>query len=355
MPLPTTRDSERATSRVARLRAAAIGLAFALALGEIVVRQVYYVPWELDPEFGCIVLPGTTARYRLEGDGVSRWTTHGVRAPQPPDPARRPILVLGDSFTEAYQVDDAEAFPSRLERDLASDVRVPVVNAGRSAASPADYVAYAARNVRYFNPRWVVIQLNEEDLTGDAWTADKAHFVEQGGHLEAVPVPLRTQSAIARLLWRARQSSALLNYAIIRVQSFAQAAGQASPLFSATEPRPVAPPVRRFDADAIHAELAAMAGAYDGRVTFLLLPPLNFAAPTARGPVEQAFATACRNEGWSCVDLRSGYPDFAARRVSPFGFSNSTFNVGHMNPAGHGLAADLLTVELRRLHADALL
>jgi lysophospholipase L1-like esterase len=337
------------------LAAAATGIALSLLCAELVVRQVYYIPWELDPEFGCIVLPGTTARYRLEGNGVSHWTLHGVRALRPPDPSLSSVLVLGDSFTEAYMVDDADSFPVRLERDLtARTIPLSVINAGRSAASPADYTADADRNRRYFNPRWVVIQLNEDDLTGDAWSPDKAHFVVQGDRLVAEPGAPRTQSALGRSVWRMRQSSALLHYGIIRVQEFADATRHAPPLFFATE-HVTASATRAFDDAAIAAELEAMVTAYGGHVTFMLLPTFDPLHAGVVDSVEMAFASACRQNTWSCVNLRAGYTWFAVRHLSPFGFANSSFNVGHMNVLGHRLAARLLAKELRRLWVHALL
>lgn len=339
-----------------RAAAALAGAMLASISAEIVVRQIYYVPWEIDPEFGCIVKPGTTARYRLEGNGVSRWTANGVRAAAPVDPARKPILVLGDSFTEAYQVSDEDTYTRCLESELrASAIEAPVVNAGRSGASPADYVADVERNVRRFNPRWVVVQLNEEDLTGDAWRADKAHFSFEHGRLVANPAPPKAQSAIARFVWSARQRSALLNYGIIRLQQFARAFDTAPPLFSAAGPRPAdGEPCSYADVD-VAAQLGAVATAYRDRVTFLLLLPFDPFVPMRRTSVEEAFRTACRFHGWSCLSLRSEYDRFAAEHTSPYGFPNSGFNVGHMNPLGHKVAADLLARELRRLHTDALL
>ncbi len=331
------------------------GATLALLLGEVVVRQVYYVPWELDPDFGCIVLPGTTARYRIEGNGVSHWTVHGVRGVAVPDPARAPILVLGDSFTEAYQVDDDETFAHRLETGLGeAGWDVLVVNAGRSAASPADYVADAERNIRYFNPRWTVVQLNEDDLTGDAWSPEKTHFTGADGRLVANPAPARTQSTLARIAWRVRQTSALFNYGVIRFQQFARAADEAPPLFSATSGRP-SRSSPAYTPEDIAAELDAVATAYRGRVTFLLLPTFDPDHPSNQTPTEEAYRSACAQHAWSCLSLRDGFERFAVERASPYGFPNSGFNVGHMNPRGHRLAAELLTRELRALHADALL
>jgi hypothetical protein len=198
--------------------------------------------------------------------------------------------------------------------------------------------------------------LNEDDLTGDAWIPEKAHFVATPDGLRAEASPPRTQSGAARALWTARQRSALLNHAIIRLQSFVEATRNAPPLFFASAAARPSTDQRATVSDTrIVAELAATRGAYDGHVTFLFLSPFDPKAPDVPSRVEGVFTDACRANGWSCVALRSGYAAFAARHAAPYGFPNSGFNVGHMNPEGHRLAADLLAGELRRLRADALL
>ena len=63
----------------------------------------------------------------------------------------------------------------------------------------------------------------------------------------------------------------------------------------------------------------------------------------------------CASASLSCVNLRSGYPELVSRALSPFGFPNTRFNEGHLNPLGHALAARVLFEELKRLSANGLL
>jgi hypothetical protein len=55
-----------------------VGIAFALALAELVVRQTYWCPMVQDPDFGAIVQPGATVRWTTEGNARSRWTERGM-------------------------------------------------------------------------------------------------------------------------------------------------------------------------------------------------------------------------------------------------------------------------------------
>jgi hypothetical protein len=79
--------------------------------------------YEVDGERGYGLRPGAQGDWTREGKGSVRINDAGFRGP---DVARRPaddvlrIAVLGDSFTEALQVDDADTWVRRLEAALAA-------------------------------------------------------------------------------------------------------------------------------------------------------------------------------------------------------------------------------------------
>jgi len=336
-----------------------LGLVMALATTEEVVRQVYWRPLVSDPVFSTIVPPGTTVRWRTEGDGTSRWTVNGIRRPSPPSLEKRPYLVLGDSFTEAFMVDDADVFTQRLEGMLAKGPAAsPVLNLGRSGASVADYIAFAPRYRARFSPRWTIVQLRDDDLAADAWTPSKPHFIRAANGELRVSLEFAPRSRFSSLLQPLRRYSTLANYGLIRLQEFALASAAEPPLFQAanapsvaTDPLPDA--TLRYP---ILAELELLHDSYDGRITFLMLPEFDLAAPSEpTSETERLWLRTCAARQWSCVSLREVYPAFAAHFRSPFGFSNTAWNQGHMNAAGHHAAARLLEAEMLRLAARGLL
>jgi len=270
-----------------------------------------------------------------------------------------PYLVLGDSYTEALMVDDEDVFTHRLERLSERDAfGAPVLNLGRSGASAADYVALAPRYRALFSPRWTIVQLGIDDLGDDAWKTDKPHFARrENGRLAAVAefaLPSRFWD-LARPL---RDHFTLANYGVIRFEEFLHAAAAEPPLFhagnlTAEKPGPPPDPSVRYP---VLAELELLAAAYDGRITFLMLPEFDLARPSEpRSETERLWLRTCAEHGWSCVNLRDVFPVFAARYESPFGFSNTAWNRGHMNAAGHRAAALLLHVEMLKLAARGLL
>lgn len=228
-------------------RAIAVGLGVALAIGclEVGMRQVFWLVSDLDPVFGPIRRPGSVARWWREGHGASHWTEHGVRATALPANGSRPLLAVGDSFTEALNVDDEFVFTERLEALLgASGAAIPIVNVGRSGASPADYVAFAPRYLELFAPRWTIVQLRAPDLEAEGFDASETHFRrDSSGALDAVVVP-PPPSRVHHLLLPLRSHSALVNYAIVRALEYVAATTREPPLFRAGSQVSSGPPAR---------------------------------------------------------------------------------------------------------------
>lgn len=79
---------------------------------------VMYVP---DHHCGSRLRPSTAGVWNSEGHGVVVINSHGFRGPElfapKPDHLFR-IAVLGDSFIEAFQVDDADSFCRQLQQQL---------------------------------------------------------------------------------------------------------------------------------------------------------------------------------------------------------------------------------------------
>jgi hypothetical protein len=97
-----------------------LGLLLSLSTGELLCRMLYFQKKTFDPEFGYVFQAGTKTVHFLEGYGISSWTQHGIRrAKSLPSRGESSILVLGDSFTEAVHVGDAEVFTQVLEEQLA--------------------------------------------------------------------------------------------------------------------------------------------------------------------------------------------------------------------------------------------
>jgi lysophospholipase L1-like esterase len=336
---------------------ALLGLVCALLVLELGVRHIYTLRQTDEPGYGLITTPGTTVVWRREGHGVSHWAARGIRdAPHPAGP-RPAIVVLGDSQTEALMVDDDEVFTALLEMQLhrANPASPRILNAGRSSASLADYVAHAERFERLFHPRWVVIVLQEADLESDSFAPTKTHFIRANdGTLTVAYVPPRPRSGIDAAFWELRQDSMLLGYAVTRIGELRTASAAEPPLFFAgvaPEPRASAP---RPDYP-VEEELDLVARQYAHRVSFLLLATFDPNAPTVPTALERRFLSHCRQESLHCTTPRATYPDLARAGLAPYGHANTRFNYGHLNRDGHRAVADTLARHVHELEANGLL
>jgi len=333
-----------------RFVAPVLGAVLAVVLMEVVVRDVYTVRTTWDPEIGVLYDPGTPVRWRREGNGTSHWDARGVRANAHAVTASAgTIVVRGDSFTEALMVDDGEAFPSLVQDALqAAAYDVAVLNIGRSTDSAADHVAHASRTRRVFAPRWVVVQLREEDFTAEAWDDTSARFVSgSDGSLTVASAPL-TPSVVREAFGPLERRSMLVAYGLLRVAEMEQASRDQPPLFRAAD-GPPPPPPKDERVYPITQELDAILKAYEGRVTLVWL--------TDREPngAERAFDAFCARTGASCVSARRVFDALREQGHSPYGFANTVPESGHINKHGHRAVSDALAAELLRLRTNGLL
>jgi hypothetical protein len=108
------------------------------------------------------------------------------------------VLLLGDSFTEGYGVQERESYARRL----GSDGRFAVWNLSRMGASPLFYVVMAREFVPRLHPRFVVVQLFDNDLDENRFRRIPR---EADGRVGAFPDSLRPRAdALGRLgdTWR---------------------------------------------------------------------------------------------------------------------------------------------------------
>lgn len=178
-----------------RLAKAVAFRAFAVALGLLVPLYAFDLWWSLvhlgawkpiywldlqhisrqenlpDPELGFRRKPNIV--WRGAGGDVEapiHYRTDALGFRNPPDrPDRADIVFVGDSYTEAAQVDEEETFVRRVGRLLDR----PVVNLGMGAYGPPQERIVLERYGLSFEPKVVVWQLFEGNDLGDAEAWDR--------------------------------------------------------------------------------------------------------------------------------------------------------------------------------------
>jgi hypothetical protein len=151
-----------------RLVVVAASVVFALLVFEVFLRAVGYtypVFYQPDEARGYALRPGAEGWYRREGRAYVRINSDGLRdreheKPKPANTLR--LAVVGDSYAEAFQVEQEKAFWSVLERRLAdcpalAGKRVEVVNFGVSGYGTAQELITLREKVWDYSPDVVLL------------------------------------------------------------------------------------------------------------------------------------------------------------------------------------------------------
>jgi len=165
------------------IRLALFSVAVTLVLVEVMIRVLYLSPdlpnWHREPHpvLGWLLIPNDNYRYRnLEVDIRISHNSQGLRdvehAAEKPAGVFR-ILVLGDSFMEAYSVELADSFPQQLEQLAQADgySQVEVINLGVGGYSTLQQYLVLQEIGLQYEPDLVVLAFYAEN---DVYDNDRA-------------------------------------------------------------------------------------------------------------------------------------------------------------------------------------
>ena len=164
--------------RGSRLVALLLGALAALAFGEVALRLLrppqlavvrYPCIYRPDPELGFRYLPGATGQVaaHFEIDNRVEINSLGFYDAEPgPDEAAPRVLVVGDSFTAAMNVERPAVWTAVLERALrdGGQPRADVVNLGLDGTGTDVHAALLREYVPRFSPDTVLIAFYANDV-----------------------------------------------------------------------------------------------------------------------------------------------------------------------------------------------
>jgi hypothetical protein len=369
------------------------GLIVGLALAEAAVRLLglgrpgFFV---YDRATGWSLRPGASGWQREEGRAWIEINNVGMRdrdhaLQKPPGTLR--VAVLGDSFTEAQQVAQADTYCALLQPDLGScpalhGRAVETLNFGCDSYGTGQELMTLRTKVWRYHPDVVVLAFcTGNDVRNDSATleGDKCQPFFTLDHGELVPTGDFSNSALFRAQCAARfdsQGSALLNllgdvrsrlrarYRMHRAAASApHAMGSELGLDDTTYSPPATPQWR--DAWAVAeqevGEINREVKQHGAR--FLLVTLSNgiqvYPDPAVRDAYmrhtgasdlfypERRLAALGQREGFAVLNLAPAMQRYADRtHVFLHGFSNTKLGFGHWNEAGHRLAAQLIAKRL---------
>ena len=248
--------------------------------------------------------------------------------------------MLGDSHTEALQVDDAAKFVSRAETNLRRRGRTfDLRNLGFSGGTMADYVRLGPSIIGRYHPAMLVLQLSPGDFGPETFDPGHVnHFIRAAdGSLRLVHLDAQVEQPSFGA--RVKHASALVTYIQQRYLKIAERAS----------PRPV--PQETIPFDTVPTQLDLLRRAYPGLPVILLVLPFvprleSGTIVTVDTDYEKLLGimrTALRDTpDWHVVDPLPEFRELQQEDKLPRGFANTRPGTGHLNAAGHRIVGDLL-------------
>lgn len=316
-----------------------------------------------------IVKPGYVHRNRDEGWSVTRYGSHGLHnAAGIESFSGSTVLIWGDSYVEAHQVNDEQKMDFQVNRALSQRRGGPIraVAIGRAYWSIADYYFHIPRYEQLLNPACHFIVLAERGLKdlcpdGETFLAEPTYeFVaravgdtrkgriiadlQEYGLCDAALAPWK---AVRTLLKNVRTSRFALGPAAPHAEHPVEAG---SALFQAETPD-------RIAASWTYA-IDKLASATGKPIVFVLVPEVPylengrvcFDDPQAKW--RTTLVELLKEKGIGCIDMTETLIE-DHRQTGRFsrGFHHGRPDRGHLNARGHWLLAQQISAYLDR-HRD---
>jgi hypothetical protein len=366
------------------------GIAFAILAFEVVLRVIgFSAPiWhQPDARLGWALRPGTAAQYTAEGNAFVRINAAGQRdvehALDKPDGVYR-IAVIGDSYSEAMQVERDKAFWSLLPARLAAcgfakGRSIEALNFGVAGYGTAqEYIVLQTDAIRY-RPDLVLLQFTTgNDVRNNSFALEPEkdqpfyHLAADGRlHIDtsfaAEPKFRGRMSFLSEAVRKLTDKSRVFQLIrLVRESSFIRPA-QAGGVEQGLEASVLAPPRERLWDEAwrvteglisMSADFATRNGAKFALVSvpyaIQALPDqkqreqlqAKLGVPDLLYP-DRRLAALADKDGFEAVTLAEPMLRSAQEKDAPlYGFANTQLGFGHWNETGHRVAAELIAQRL---------
>jgi hypothetical protein len=312
-----------------------------LLILEVVIRVFIIKPAyeHFVPGLGIVAVDNAVTVWGVEGYGVTHYLSNGEIST--PHQSEISVVVLGDSYTEAVQVNDDQKFVSVAENILQErGLKMDLHNLGASGRSIADYV-YIAPFVRtMYSPDIVVVQLAKNDFIESFDSSHQNFFVRSGASIELIHNEdyFRVDPNLRNMV----SSTGLGSLAFYKLAPFvkeqrlrlAKAAGQ-----NQVEGQVTAPD--GLNSSEIGMQINLLKKAYpDSQVAFLVIPDISIVqgVELVLSSESDDLLVEAMNE---FLDPPLLYPRdefvelYTTHQKFPRGFSNTLPNYGHLNSDGN--------------------
>jgi hypothetical protein len=288
-------------------------------------------------------------RQTEEGIALARYSSCGARLTgHATAPSAPYVVLLGDSYVAAREVNDGETMGARLE-NIARAAKQPVNvrQYGWGGASPAQYVVAANAVLARWHPNRVVVVLSDDDLGANTVAgmpprlrvlADGRIEIDSAGMADpgVRPAPRLALLALIERRWAMIVARAP---GIVR-----QAVG---PLDAAPQGLIDEKNLPEIPDVVVRALSGAFGGVERSRLLIVYLADVRVTGGEAASLPESRLLQSCAERGVSCLSTRRAMLDARRAGTAVRGFSTTVAGLGHLNAEGHLLVAREIWTALR--------
>ncbi len=343
----------KAVPNTMKIRILVLIIVALLLFSEVFLRLFISQPstQQFDDELGYTNIPGSQMIESQEGYGFITFNSLGFNDYDPNNHFSRKIFIIGDSYTEALQLDNEFSYTTLLEKHLESQ-KIDIIKLARDSFVPLHYPIVSNRYFNKYQPELTIIQFGSHtlsDLYGDnitiKYTADNKiesytlHISDGDRKKEAIR-GIINNSALAYYLLR-RYKYLIINTLDRFEQLFSSSTSIKSNKESHKEQRSRDDYVNR---------LVYVLKRIKGKVLVLYLPDpgILLGSDKENTEIRKVIESAASIAGTGFIDLSDDIKrDFIKNNHILNGFSNSKPGAGHLNKYGHSVVANSLLIKLK--------
>lgn len=326
-----------------------------LLLTEIFLRVFIIKPstQQYDEELGYTNIPGSKMIESMEGYSHITFNSIGFNDDEPIDTIKRKIFVIGDSYTEAFQVNRSDGYVALIDK-IFNKNNIDAIKLARDSFVPLHYPIVSSRYYHAYKPELTIIQLGSHTL-GDLYDDDISISYGENDEIEKFTLEVSDNDKKKNSIRGIINNSALSYYLLRRYKHLIlktiHKIKSLKDLFKSNNVTYSVSPkttIQRNDVQRLSYVLKKISGPVV--VVYFPDPKINIGNDIANNTVRKLIKQASINAGVTFVDLTKDFKsDFSLNNRLLNGFSNSKPGEGHLNKQGHILVAKKIISHLNSL------
>jgi len=323
---------------------------------EIFLRFVISMPstQQYDSKLGYTNIPYSEFIESHEGYSKTTFNSLGFNDFEPDDKLDRKIFVIGDSYTEAFQVDKSVSFTSILE-NLISDQSTDVIKLARDSFMPFHYPVLSDRYYDRFKPEVTIVQFASHTVS-DLYEDNVKLIIDNKGNISDYTIQASSSDQSKESIRKIINNSALAYYVLKKYKYLiVQTLDRVKSIVSSNADKK--PAIKRIskkdmpDTDHIK-RISYVISKIKGPVICMYLPApsITFEESQQNNRIRDIVKEASLQSDAAFLDFSDIFRQYYSTYNKTLnGFSNSKPGSGHLNYRGHELVARNLHIQLSKM------